>query len=118
MRGEARPVEIRARQAPQHQPISNLGKTSEDVGGKGGGERAVLLVAAHSQDFVQGASREPAARQSPVDRCDTKRQNPLRHCRRSLDPSDAFAKLGKKGSCRIGHVLFLFFDSPIVKTGS
>jgi hypothetical protein len=88
------------------------------VGGKGDGERAILLVAALSQDLVQGAPREPAARQSPVDRCDTTGQNPMRHCRRSLDPPDAFAKLGKKGPCRIRHVLFLFFDTSIVKTGS
>jgi hypothetical protein len=88
------------------------------VGGKGGGERAVLLVAALSQDFVQGAPREPAARQCLVDRGNAKGQDPIRRRRQPLDPPDAFAKLGKKGSCCIGHVLFLFFDSSIVKTGS
>jgi hypothetical protein len=56
---------------------------------KGGGERAILLVAAYSQDLVQGASREPAAWQCPVNRSDTKGQYSMCHRRRPLDPSDA-----------------------------
>ena len=64
-------------------------EASENVSCKGGGERAILLVAAYSQDFVQGAPREPAARQCPVDRRDAKRQNSMRHRRRPLDPPDA-----------------------------
>lgn len=52
LRGKARPVKIRAGQAPQHHTIRGPGKPSEDVGGKNGGERPVLLVAAHSEDFV------------------------------------------------------------------
>jgi hypothetical protein len=55
---------------------------------KGSGERAVLLVAACPQDLVQGAPREPAARQCPVDRRDTKGQHSMRHRRRPLDPPD------------------------------
>jgi hypothetical protein len=59
------------------------------VSGKSGGERAILLVAAYPQDLVQGAPREPAARQCPVDRHNTKRQHSMRHRRRPLDPPDA-----------------------------
>jgi len=36
------------------------------VGSKGSGERAILLVATHPQDLVQGTPREPAAWQCPV----------------------------------------------------
>ncbi len=66
-----------------------VAEASEDVSGKGGGERAILLVAAYPQDLVQGAPREPAARQCPVDRRDTKGQHSMRHRRRPLDPPDA-----------------------------
>jgi hypothetical protein len=64
-------------------------EAAENVSGKSGGKRAILLVAAGSQDFVQGASREPAVRQYPVDRRDTKGQHSMRHRRRPLDPPDA-----------------------------
>ena len=59
------------------------------MSGKSGGERAILLVAAYPQDLVQGAPREPAARQYPVDRRDTKGQHSMRHRWRPLDPPDA-----------------------------
>jgi len=90
----------------------------EYVGGKGGGERAIFFVAAGSQDLVHGAPCESAARQSPVDRRNTERQNPMRRRRRPLDPPDALTKLRKKGPCRTDHVLFLFLDSSVVKTGA
>jgi len=61
------------------------------AGGKGGGERAILLVAVHPQDLVQGAPREPAARQHSVDRGDAERQYPMGWRRRPLDPSDMLA---------------------------
>ncbi len=77
MRREARPVKVRARQAPQHHPR----EPSEDVSGKSGGERAIFFVSAYSQDLVQGAPREPATRQYPVDRPGTKRQHSMRHRR-------------------------------------
>jgi hypothetical protein len=51
------------------------------VSGKSGGESAIFFVSAYSQDLVQGAQREPAARQYPVDRPDTKRQHSMRHRR-------------------------------------
>ena len=66
MGGKSWPVEIRARQAPQHDAV--LFEPAEDGRGKGGSERAIFLIAACSEDFVQGASREAAARQYPVDR--------------------------------------------------
>ena len=59
---------------------------------KRGGERAVLLVAARAQDLVQGAPRQPAARQGPVDRGDAERQHPVLRRRRPLDPPDPLAK--------------------------
>jgi hypothetical protein len=78
------------------------------VSGKSGGEGAILLVAAYSQDLVQGAPRESAARQCPIDRRDTKGQHSMRHRRRPLDPPDALTKLGKKSPCCIEHVPSLF----------
>ena len=77
MRLKTRPVKVWARQAPQHHPR----EPSENAGGKGGGERAIFFVSAYSQDLVQGAQREPAARQYPVDRPETKRQHSMRHRR-------------------------------------
>jgi hypothetical protein len=104
MRREAGPVKVRAQQAPQHHapipalpPVHGGGRdprsgrvgaspeASENVSGKGGGERAILLVAAYPQDLVQGAPREPAA----VNRSDTKGQYSMCHRPRPLDPSDA-----------------------------
>jgi hypothetical protein len=79
------------------------------VSGKSGGERAILFVAAYPLDLMQGAPREPAARQCPVDRRDTKGQHSMRHRRRPLDPPDSLTELGKKSSCRIEHVLVSFF---------
>ena len=107
MHREARPVKVWARQAPQHHaptpalPRVHGGgrdprsgrvgagtKASENVSCKSSGERAILLVAAYPQDLVQGAPRETAARQCPVNRRDTKGQHSMRHCRRPLDPPD------------------------------
>lgn len=67
-------------------------ETPQDQGCKGSSERAVLLVAARSQDFVQGASRETAAGQSPIDRFYAEGQDPV--CRRGglLDPPNAPAQ--------------------------
>jgi hypothetical protein len=80
---------------------------SEDAGGKGGGKRTILLVAAHSEDFVQGAPGEPAARQYSIDRGNTEGQDPMDRRRRTLDPSDALAQLRKAGPL-LDHVLFSF----------
>jgi hypothetical protein len=88
--GKAGPVNIRPRQAPQHDPI--LPEPCQDAGGESGGERAILLVAAHSQDLVQGAARQPAARQGPVDRSDAKGRHPMRRRRRPLDPPNPLAQ--------------------------
>jgi hypothetical protein len=88
------------------------------LSGKSGGERAILLVAVYPQDLVQGAPREPAARQCPVDRRDTKGQHSMRHRRRPLDPPDALTELGKKSLCRVEHVLSLFRETPLVKTSA
>jgi hypothetical protein len=92
-------------------------KPSEDRRNKGGGKRAVLLVAACPQDFVQGASREAAARQCPVDRCNSKGQDPMCSRCRPLYPPDTLAKLCEKilsvqtmprKHLSPDHVLFLF----------
>jgi hypothetical protein len=61
------------------------------VSGKGGGERAVFFVAIRPEDLMQGPARQPAARQCPVDRRDTKGQHSMRYRRRPLDPSHALA---------------------------
>jgi hypothetical protein len=53
---------------------------------------------------MQGAPREPAARQCPVDCRDIKGQHSMRYRRRLLDPSHALAQFGNQI-----HVLFLFF---------
>jgi len=60
--GEAGPVKVRTRQAPQHQVVTRCHQLSEDAGDKGGGEGAILLVAAYPEDLMQGAPREPAVR--------------------------------------------------------
>ena len=89
-------------------PAKPLGrKPSEDAGGKGGGESAVLLVAAHAEDFVQGPPCEPAARQHPIDRGNTEGQYPMDRCCRLLDPPDALTQLRKTGSL-LDHVPSLF----------
>ena len=48
MGSEARPVEIRAGKTPQHHAVISRREAAKDAGGKGGGERAILLVTAHS----------------------------------------------------------------------
>jgi hypothetical protein len=63
---------------------------------------------------VQGAARETAARQCPIDRRDTEGQDPMRRRHRPLDLPDALAELKKKGFLR-NHVPFLFLVSLIVK---
>jgi hypothetical protein len=63
----------------------------EDAGGKGGGERAILLITARSEDLVQGPSREPSSRQYPIDRGNAERQYPMDRRGRPLDPPDALA---------------------------
>jgi len=96
----------------------------DDAGGKGGGERAILLVAVHPEDLVQGAPCQPAARQYPIDRGDAERHYPIdrgdaeRHypmrCRRRpLDPPDALTERREKGSL-LDHVPSLFSSSPFV----
>jgi len=73
------------------------------VGGKGSGERAILLVAAAAQDLVQGTPCEPATRKNPVDLGDAEGQDAMRRRRRPLDPPDALPELRKKGPFRAGH---------------
>ncbi len=101
--GEAEAVKIRSLQTPRHNAIGGRGEPADDAGGKGGGERAVLLVAAPADNFVQGAAHQPAARQHAVDRGDPERHHPVLHRRRPLDPPHPFAKLGKPN-----HVYGLF----------
>ena len=91
-------------------------KPSEDADGKGGSQRAILLVATRSEDLVQGPPREPTARQRSIDRGNAERQYPMDRRCRPLDPPDALAQLGKKGSF-LDHVLFLFFISFLVNAG-
>ncbi len=85
----------------------------DDAGGKGGGERAILLIAVYPEDLVQGAPREPAARQHPVDRGDAKRQYPMHRRGRPLDPPDPLTQRREKGSL-LGHVPSLFSSPPFV----
>jgi len=112
MGGEARPVQIRTGKTPQHHAVPRrapLGhKPSDDTGGKGGGERAILFITARSEDLVQGPPREPPARQHSIDRGNAERQYPVDRRRRPLDPPDALAQLGNKGSL-LEHVPSLFF---------
>jgi hypothetical protein len=112
VRGEAGPVEVRAGETPQYDAVLRRAlpgrKPSEDAGGKGGGERAVLFIAAYPEDLVQGPSGEPAARQYPIDRSNAERQDPMDHHRRPLDPPEALAQLRKAGFL-LDHVLFLFW---------
>jgi hypothetical protein len=91
----------------------------EDGRSKGGGERTILFIAACSKDFVQGASREAAARQYPVDRRDADRQGSMRRRHWPLDPPDALTKLRKKDVLCGGHarsicspILFYFCSNP------
>src|SRR6516162_3442259 len=108
MGGEAGPVKIRTGKAPQHRAVPRSRQPAEDAGGKGGGKRAVLFVAAHPEDLVQGPPCEPAARQGSINRGNAERQDPMDRCRRPLDPLDALAQLRKAGSL-LDHVPFLFF---------
>ncbi len=64
----------------------------KDASGEGGGERAILLVAAHPDELVHGAACEPAARQCPVDRGDAERQHPMHRRCWPLDAPDPFTK--------------------------
>ena len=118
--GEAGPIEIRAGKTPQHRAIPCQALPSrepaEDAGNKGGGDGTILLVAIRPEDLVQSSKREPAARQYPIDRGNTKRQDPMDRRGRPLDPSDALAQLGKKSSF-LDHVLFLFFISFLSMPG-
>ncbi len=63
--GETWPVDIRPGEAPQHDAvfcaIVGRDKPAENMGGKGGGECAILLVAADAEDLVHRTQREPAA---------------------------------------------------------
>ena len=94
MRGKTGTVKIRLAEAPQHDAV--LIETREDAGGEGGGERAILFVAACPEDFVHGAACQPAARQGPIDRGDAKRQHPM-YCRcRPLDAPNPFAQHRQK----------------------
>ena len=90
---------------------------AEDAGGEGGGKRAILLVAAHAEDLVHGAAREPAARQGPVDRGDAERQHPMHRRCRPLDPPNPFAKFGMKQSCSF-FVLLRLVVNPDLKEQS
>ena len=93
--GKTKPIEIRVRQTPEHHASRRVGEPSDDIGGKNGGECAILFVAICSKDFVQRAAGEPATRQSPVHRRDAERQNPMDRRCRPLDPPDPFAELGE-----------------------
>lgn len=107
MRGETRPVEVRASKAPQHHLISRLYQPPKEGCGKGGGERAIFLVAVSSYDFMQSASCKPATRQRPVDRRDAAGQDSVYRRGRPLDPPEALTKLREKSFLR-NHVPFLF----------
>jgi hypothetical protein len=89
----------------------------EDAGGKGGGERAILLVAVCPEDLVQGAPRQPAARQNSVDRGDAERNYPMGCRRRPLDPPDMLTQRREKGFL-LDHVPSLFSSPPFVNADS
>ncbi len=96
MRGETGPIKVRPGEAPQHDAFRRWNKSSDNDGGEGGSERAVFLVAARSEDFMQGAACQPAARQHPVDCGEAKGQYAVRRRRRPLDPPNAFAQQRQK----------------------
>jgi hypothetical protein len=108
MGGEAGSVKIRTGKTPQHRAVPRSRQPAEDAGGKGGGERTIFLIAAHPEDFVQGALSQPTARQGSIDRGNAERQDPMDRRRWPLDPPDALAQLRKAGSL-LDHVPFLFF---------
>ena len=75
VRQQARSVQIRPPEAPQHRRFSpQRVKPGEDAGGKPGCRGGVLFVATGTEDLVYGAERQPALRQSAVDRRHAKRQ--------------------------------------------
>jgi hypothetical protein len=90
--GQAGTVKIRLGRAPQPDPVRRRYQPRDNAGGKSSGERAILLVTIGAEDFVQDAAREPAPRQSPIDRGDPKRQHAMHCCGRLLDPPNPFAK--------------------------
>lgn len=86
MLGQPRSVQIAAFQDPQHEALA---KPPGDASGKprrGGG---VFLVGAGAMKFMDGAKRQPAARQDAIDRRDSKRQHPVPQRARPFDPADA-----------------------------
>jgi hypothetical protein len=99
MRGEPRPVQIGALKAPQDETLLlqriNRGEPPGDSCSEPGRRGAVLLVGAGADDVVQRAQRQPAARQSPVERRDAKRRHPMAQCVRPLDPTDAVLQIDK-----------------------
>jgi len=105
MDGETRPIEIPARLTPQHKALTRRGEPSDNIGDKGGGESAVLLVAAEAKNFVQGAKRKPTTRQCSIDCRNAERQDALRRRRCALDMPDALAELSKTGVFRGGPAM-------------
>jgi hypothetical protein len=90
---------------------------TKDAGGESGGERAILLVTAHSDEFVDCTARQSAARQRPIDRSDAEGQYPMRRRRRPLDPPNPFAKHQEKivrHASLTAYVAFLFLSGQIV----
>ena len=61
VRCPARAIKIRQGEALQHNAVCQ-GEICDNSAGKGGGERAVFLVAIHAEDFVQGARTRARSR--------------------------------------------------------
>ncbi len=112
VRNKAGAVKIRPRQAPQDRGGGCRDKPGDQAGGKSGGERAILLIAAGAKNFVQGAARQTAARQDPVDRRDPERHHAMRRHGRPLDPPHPLTQSVQSFVRHTGrhpnHVSFLF----------
>jgi hypothetical protein len=72
--------------------------------GRGGG---VFLITAGADDLVQGAERQPTARQGRVDRRRAERQHAMP--RRLFEPPDAVAERGQGGGA--GHIVITLLTS-------
>jgi len=70
--GKPRPVEIVARQAPQHRLRRR--EPRQDPGQETRRRGAVFFVAAQAAELMEDAALEPAARQSSVDSRNLERQ--------------------------------------------
>ena len=99
--GDRRREQVTLVHAPQHGSI----KPGHDPGGEQGGGRAVDRPRAAASDLMQGAERQPAARQAAVERVETERQDAAAPPVAGLDPADSAPQRVEGGFERRGHGL-------------